>query len=164
MVCLAACVQTVQAVDCNGNSVEDSLDISRGTCLDCNGNGIPDECECVKPLDWDNDTDVDGADLLAFEPASRAPWSRPPPAAKARTSTATAISIRSTSGSSSSATAARVNRQRRDAGIDPNGGPPFGCGHDREPPPSDSGNPHIRTRRNPDDDLLATPVVFSTAL
>ncbi|MBP7934685.1 MAG: hypothetical protein KA354_08570 [Phycisphaerae bacterium] len=67
MVCLAACTQIVQAVDCNGNSVQDNLDISRGTCLDCNGNGIPDEGEGIKPVDWDDDTDVDGADLLVFE-------------------------------------------------------------------------------------------------
>lgn len=31
--------------DCNGNGVEDSVDISTGASSDNNGNGIPDECE-----------------------------------------------------------------------------------------------------------------------
>jgi len=35
----------VHAQDCNGNRVDDALDISLGTSLDCNGNGIPDECD-----------------------------------------------------------------------------------------------------------------------
>lgn len=33
------------AQDCNGNRVDDALDISLGTSLDCNANGIPDECD-----------------------------------------------------------------------------------------------------------------------
>ncbi|HVS18057.1 MAG TPA: hypothetical protein VMT18_05610, partial [Planctomycetota bacterium] len=42
--------------DCNGNGVEDSVDISTGASSDGNGNGIPDECEqtsgasCTCPL------------------------------------------------------------------------------------------------------------------
>ncbi len=31
--------------DCNGNGVDDAVDISSGTSLDCNGNGVPDECD-----------------------------------------------------------------------------------------------------------------------
>jgi len=31
--------------DCNGNGVQDSVDIAIGTSEDCNGNGIPDECD-----------------------------------------------------------------------------------------------------------------------
>jgi len=32
-------------VDCNGNGLDDAIDICNGTSSDCNGNGIPDECE-----------------------------------------------------------------------------------------------------------------------
>ncbi len=35
--------------DCNGNGIEDGVDIGRGTSLDKNRNGVPDECE-VLPL------------------------------------------------------------------------------------------------------------------
>jgi len=31
--------------DCNGNGVEDSLDLIDGTSFDCNGNDLPDECD-----------------------------------------------------------------------------------------------------------------------
>lgn len=31
--------------DCNGNGVDDALDIADGTSADCNGNDIPDECD-----------------------------------------------------------------------------------------------------------------------
>ena len=31
--------------DCNGNAVEDAMDITGGTSLDCNANGLPDECD-----------------------------------------------------------------------------------------------------------------------
>lgn len=31
--------------DCNGNKIPDECDIATGRSLDCNGNGIPDECE-----------------------------------------------------------------------------------------------------------------------
>ncbi len=31
--------------DCNGNGVDDALDIASGFATDCNGNGIPDSCE-----------------------------------------------------------------------------------------------------------------------
>lgn len=33
------------SIDCNGNSVADSLDISTGTSHDCDANGVPDECD-----------------------------------------------------------------------------------------------------------------------
>lgn len=32
-------------LDCNGNGIDDSADISGATSSDCNGNGVPDECE-----------------------------------------------------------------------------------------------------------------------
>ncbi len=32
-------------VDCNGNGIDDSVDIASGTSLDCDGNGVPDECQ-----------------------------------------------------------------------------------------------------------------------
>lgn len=31
--------------DCNGNGIDDALDISGGASGDCNNNGIPDECD-----------------------------------------------------------------------------------------------------------------------
>jgi len=31
--------------DCNGNGIEDAVDISFGTSSDVNQNGVPDECE-----------------------------------------------------------------------------------------------------------------------
>lgn len=33
------------ATDCNGNGVDDGIDIATGTSLDCQSNGIPDECD-----------------------------------------------------------------------------------------------------------------------
>jgi hypothetical protein len=36
-----------QFTDCNGNGVDDSIDISNGTSTDVNGNGVPDECEII---------------------------------------------------------------------------------------------------------------------
>jgi hypothetical protein len=38
-------------VDCNGNGIDDSIDISSGTSADCDHNGVPDECQ----PDCDND-------------------------------------------------------------------------------------------------------------
>ncbi len=38
-------VAGVPVSDCNGNGVEDDVDISSGTNPDCNGNGIPDDCD-----------------------------------------------------------------------------------------------------------------------
>jgi hypothetical protein len=43
-------VPPAQAVaDCNGNGVDDLVDISSGTSLDCDGNDVPDECETFDP-------------------------------------------------------------------------------------------------------------------
>ncbi|MEY3025118.1 MAG: hypothetical protein RLZZ238_15 [Planctomycetota bacterium] len=44
-------VSSVQAgpADCNGNGVDDTLDIKRGTSADCQGDGIPDECQ-IEPV------------------------------------------------------------------------------------------------------------------
>jgi hypothetical protein len=36
---------TPPIIDCNGNLIDDMLDIQNGTSQDCNQNGIPDECE-----------------------------------------------------------------------------------------------------------------------
>lgn len=33
--------------DCNGNSVNDTCDITHGSSVDCNANQIPDDCECT---------------------------------------------------------------------------------------------------------------------
>ncbi|MCK4658494.1 MAG: hypothetical protein KAV82_03140 [Phycisphaerae bacterium] len=45
--------ERVQAVDCNGNGVDDAQDIAAGTSQDCQSNGIPDECDIseISPLD-----------------------------------------------------------------------------------------------------------------
>jgi hypothetical protein len=37
--------------DCNGNGVEDDLDIANGTSHDCNSDGVPDECDFTGRLD-----------------------------------------------------------------------------------------------------------------
>lgn len=34
-------------LDCNGNGVDDTCDLSRGVSADVNANGIPDECDCA---------------------------------------------------------------------------------------------------------------------
>ncbi len=41
----ASCPADVPCIDCNGNGVDDSIDIASGTSQDCNGNGMPDECD-----------------------------------------------------------------------------------------------------------------------
>ena len=51
--------------DCNGNGVDDRLDISNGHSEDCNGNNIPDECE-----GWPVWLSM-GSDALAFEQPPR---------------------------------------------------------------------------------------------
>ncbi|MHC5023461.1 MAG: hypothetical protein ACYTGG_06060, partial [Planctomycetota bacterium] len=45
--------------DCNGNGIDDELDIANGTSLDCNSNGVPDECE----EDCNGNTVPDDCDL-----------------------------------------------------------------------------------------------------
>ena len=57
--------------DCNGNNVEDDIDISEGTSLDTNSDGIPDECQdCNKNMVLDpvdiagGAPDIDGNGVL----------------------------------------------------------------------------------------------------
>ncbi len=46
------------ANDCNGNRVDDGMDVAAGTSADCDGNGQPDECQ----RDRDNDGVIDRCD------------------------------------------------------------------------------------------------------
>ena len=41
--------------DCNGNGIEDSIDIAEGKSSDCNSNGVPDECDLANGLSGDCD-------------------------------------------------------------------------------------------------------------
>lgn len=50
--------------DCNGNGVDDAMDIARGFSLDDDGDGIPNECDC--PADFDLSGYVDTDDFDAF--------------------------------------------------------------------------------------------------
>ncbi len=50
-------VPAARADDCNGNGIEDDIDIAEGTSEDCNGNGIPDDCD-VDPADPDGNGEV----------------------------------------------------------------------------------------------------------
>jgi hypothetical protein len=43
--------------DCNGNDIEDSLDLGHGTSGDCNANGIPDECDVAALVSPDDAVD-----------------------------------------------------------------------------------------------------------
>ncbi len=57
-------VDISEIVDCNGNGIDDSVDIFVGTSVDHDGDGIPDECatgDCN--ADFNADGTVDGADL-----------------------------------------------------------------------------------------------------
>jgi hypothetical protein len=49
-----------QAADCNGNGVDDSVDIQMGTSADCDSNGIPDSCQ----TDCDQDGLADACEIL----------------------------------------------------------------------------------------------------
>ena len=60
--------------DCNGNGVEDAVDIAFATSLDANSNGIPDECE-------------PGTTAYCFCPPTLAPCGNPDPTAGCRNST-----------------------------------------------------------------------------
>ncbi len=40
-------------VDCNGNGINDPVDINSGASGDCNANGIPDECEIASGTEFD---------------------------------------------------------------------------------------------------------------
>ena len=37
--------RSASAADCNGNAIDDTIDIDEGTSDDVNENGVPDECE-----------------------------------------------------------------------------------------------------------------------
>jgi len=41
------------AFDCNGNGIDDALDIAQGTERDCNGNGYPDSCDLADGISVD---------------------------------------------------------------------------------------------------------------
>jgi len=43
--------------DCNGNGLDDALDIAQGTEFDCNGNGFPDRCDIADGISLDADGD-----------------------------------------------------------------------------------------------------------
>lgn len=60
---LAGNVQ-VPGLDCNGNEVVDSTDISSAMSEDCNANAIPDECEAGGNSDCDNDGDSNLCELF----------------------------------------------------------------------------------------------------
>lgn len=57
---LAPPLPSEPAQDCNGNGIEDALDLQSGVAADCDGNGIPDECE--SDGDGDGDGVPDGCD------------------------------------------------------------------------------------------------------
>ena len=41
----SCCLSALRAADCNGNGLEDAVDLTATTSEDCNANGVPDECE-----------------------------------------------------------------------------------------------------------------------
>ncbi|MBG81000.1 MAG: hypothetical protein CMJ39_09865 [Phycisphaerae bacterium] len=62
-------------LDCNGNAVADSQDITDGTSTDFNGNQIPDECECLADVDGDGQVAVNDVLLVIAQ------WGQPGPLA-----------------------------------------------------------------------------------
>ena len=55
---------TAELEDCNGNDVDDAIDIYLGNEADLNNNGVPDVCENVGcDADLNEDGVVDGLDL-----------------------------------------------------------------------------------------------------
>jgi hypothetical protein len=50
-----------QVVDCNGNGLDDAVDLNSGASADCNANTVPDECES----DSDGDGVIDDCDSAA---------------------------------------------------------------------------------------------------
>ncbi len=56
--------QLTEARDCNGNGVDDMIDLMNGTSVDDDGDGVPDECRTPPcPADFDGDGFVNAADL-----------------------------------------------------------------------------------------------------
>ena len=55
-----------RSLDCNGNHVPDTTDITVGTSVDCNANGIPDECEVAdgSQPDCNHNNVPDSCDLV----------------------------------------------------------------------------------------------------
>jgi len=51
--------------DCNGNEIDDALDISELRSRDCNGNAVPDECEYRADFNGDGLTKLD--DFATFQ-------------------------------------------------------------------------------------------------
>ncbi|MEM7165539.1 MAG: FG-GAP-like repeat-containing protein [Planctomycetota bacterium] len=59
--------QTPLIVDCNGNGVNDTLDVSSGSSSDANSNGVPDECDArIVRGDADGSGAVNIADAIAL--------------------------------------------------------------------------------------------------
>jgi hypothetical protein len=54
---------TVPPVDCNGNGVEDHIDIATGVSEDCDENGVPDECDWPDQPDCDDDGLLDACEV-----------------------------------------------------------------------------------------------------
>ncbi len=54
--------------DCNGNGIDDALDIQSGSSSDCNGNWIPDECDMAQGpyMDCDANGLVDSCEITAI--------------------------------------------------------------------------------------------------
>jgi len=57
--------------DCNGNDIDDALDISELRSRDCNANGVPDECEYRADFNGDGLTTL--TDFAAFQKALTGP-------------------------------------------------------------------------------------------
>ena len=43
--CAASTSHSAPIFDCNGNGIEDSIDIAIGSSVDADQNGVPDECQ-----------------------------------------------------------------------------------------------------------------------
>ncbi len=67
MTCVALFAVSAAALDCNGNGIEDTVDINEGTSQDCNGNGVPDECDIASGTSMDcNENGVPDVCDVAF--------------------------------------------------------------------------------------------------
>ncbi len=63
-------LQNASSPDCNNNGIPDECDIARGRSLDANNNGVPDECDPPPPppcpADFNGDTLVNSQDFFDF--------------------------------------------------------------------------------------------------